>query len=85
MLNAASLSVRPLPGDFLPEDDESAAKPLRVEIGKATEDSGKNHPAVVVPRLPAGFTLPAPSKFLATLFVMWTYAPVSEGACPKID
>lgn len=41
MLNAASLSVRPLPGDFLPEDDESAAKPLRVEIGKATEDSGK--------------------------------------------
>lgn len=45
----------------------------------------QNHPAVVVPRLPAGFTLPAPSKFLATLFVMWTYAPVSEGACPKID
>ncbi|XP_021621066.1 transcription initiation factor TFIID subunit 14 isoform X1 [Manihot esculenta] len=42
MLNAASLSVRPLPGDFLPEDDESAAKPLRVEIGKATEDSGKS-------------------------------------------
>lgn len=27
----------------------------------------QNHPAVVVPRLPAGFNLPNPGKFLALL------------------
>ncbi|KAJ9172687.1 hypothetical protein P3X46_015899 [Hevea brasiliensis] len=41
MLNAALLSARPTPGDFLPEDDGSAAKPQRVKIAKATEDSDK--------------------------------------------
>lgn len=31
----------------------------------------QNHPAVVVPRLPAGFSLPPPSKFLSCVFCIF--------------
>lgn len=33
----------------------------------------KNHPAVIVPRLPAGFTLPIPGKIPFALFVIWVH------------